>query len=311
MQDDESLKYDTANYLARADLVAADWIRLIVYDSHWNAGETDAYVLAAAAAKAHGKRVMVSLAFWHSHPTPAEARVFAERVYARMAPVVDAWSPMNEPNWPGMAPHMNVQCVETSSPSAMATRKSGRRIRGWKKVRRGRGTHQRHVKRRHRRKVIRFTRAHTRKQQRRAQWKRASHRAWPKAIYVTSMQARRECTAEAMGVAYGRVWDRVAPVLAQGGALMVGGDLCPARCRSSWTRGCATGCPPSARTSSATITTRRPRPASSSPTPDPADWCRGSLSGASADTEDGATTPRPTNGCQRFTRSTGRVLRSR
>src|SRR6476659_6444912 len=96
MESDQALKYDTAAYLARTDGVGATWMRLTVGSGHWPT-EADAYVNAAAAAQADGKRVLVTLMSWQQYPTPEEWAAFAQQVVARMGPYVDAWSPLNEP----------------------------------------------------------------------------------------------------------------------------------------------------------------------------------------------------------------------
>lgn len=43
VQDDKAMKYATANYLERATAADASWVRLMVPDVRWHAGEADAY----------------------------------------------------------------------------------------------------------------------------------------------------------------------------------------------------------------------------------------------------------------------------
>ncbi len=107
MESDEALKHDTAAYLARTDGVGATWMRLTVGSGRWLT-ESDTYVNAAAAAQADGKRVLVTLMSWQQYPTPEAWAAFAQQVVARMAPYVDAWSPLNEPNHWAMAPVQTV-----------------------------------------------------------------------------------------------------------------------------------------------------------------------------------------------------------
>jgi hypothetical protein len=100
--------------------------------------------------------------------------------------------------------------------------------RRWKRVRRGRGKYVRHVKVRASRKVVRYRKARTRREQRRARWVRTRH-APLKSVYVTTTQARRECSAERFGAAYRKLWDAVAPVIQRydPDARLVVADLAP------------------------------------------------------------------------------------
>lgn len=100
IQDDGQMLFSapTADaYLQRADTVHARWIRIMVTENVWN-NERPQLMVALTNAKAHHKRVMVSLLAWQSNPTPDQWRAFALEVAPAIAPYVDAWSPLNEPN---------------------------------------------------------------------------------------------------------------------------------------------------------------------------------------------------------------------
>lgn len=127
VQDDESLKQDPSAYLARADAMGADRIRLTVPDNRWE-HEADSYIQAARAAHEDGKSVTVSLMAWRSTPTPRQWRAYTLEVVRHMAPYVDVWSPMNEPNFDLMAPYSpNVHGPHDLSDSA---REREMRLRG-------------------------------------------------------------------------------------------------------------------------------------------------------------------------------------
>lgn len=103
LQDDTALKYDTDAMLARANVIGATDVRIMVPDNRWPA-ERDAIITAAWRAKLAGKHVTAALVAWQSRPTPRQWRRFAQQVVPVMAPVVDAWAPWNEPNHDKFAP---------------------------------------------------------------------------------------------------------------------------------------------------------------------------------------------------------------
>lgn len=234
MQDDAAMTYqDPATYLARVDGVKAGWLRLSVTAGHWRGGQADAYVAAAAAARADGKKVFVSLLSWRDYPTPAEWRAYAEQVVARMAPYVDAWSVMNEPNWPGMSAATATKCVigpvTTTTPMTTRVRRGVRIEHRFHHVRPGRGRWLRRVTHRRHHRHVHFTRAHG-KQRRHAAWRRTTRRVKlyrRNIVYNSTTSDQETCSAEVYGVAYRKLWDAVAPVLAATGGKLIVGDLCP------------------------------------------------------------------------------------
>lgn len=220
----------TAAFLQRADDVSAPWVRIMVPDSRWNGGQAVEYVRAAERAHAAGKRVMVSLLAYNSHPTPDQWRSFAEQVTPRLAPYADAWSPMNEPNWPTLSPAVQESCVVAVADSSTPVSSGGRVIvqRRWKHVRRG--THWRHHHRKGGRWIYHRVKRHG-KQHRRGHWRKVNVRRIvpPTVSVVANHQEWTECKAESVGRAYRRVWDATAPVIraSDPGATLVVGDLCP------------------------------------------------------------------------------------
>lgn len=101
-QDDETLKYQPDVALARADATGAGTVRIMVPANRW--AEIDTYVAAAARAKATGHRVIASLMSWRQYPTPAGWAFYATGAVTKLAPYVDGWSVMNEPNMDDMRP---------------------------------------------------------------------------------------------------------------------------------------------------------------------------------------------------------------
>lgn len=185
--------------VARANDVDADWIRMMVPDNH----DLAPYVEAAKVAHDSGKHVLASMLAYRSAPTPASWAGYAQTVVSAMAPYVDAWSPMNEPNWPALAPATNVLCHSHVV-------KTAKRVFRYKRVRRGHG---RWIRRHHRWRKVRLKRGH---------YRRSAHR-------VIVRSTAQQCRDEAFGAAYRRVWDAVTPVIraADPTALLVAGDLAP------------------------------------------------------------------------------------
>jgi hypothetical protein len=229
MESDEALKHDPAGYLARADGAGATWMRLTVGSSRWLT-ESDAYVNAAAAAQADGKRVLVTLMSWQQYPTPAAWAAFARQVVARMAPYVDAWSPLNEPNHWAMAPAQTVTCrLDASARTSTSEVRDGVRIeRRWHRAPSGRWE-----------RIVEET--HGKRPNVVVSFRRAAGGGWapgplrhisllrPATIRVRTEWERHRCRAQADGVEYRELWDAVAPILAQDAdSRLVVGDLAPA-----------------------------------------------------------------------------------
>lgn len=237
IQDDDAFSqtgtFGTSALLDRADAIDAGWVRVMVVDTRWNAGQDGEYVRAVAEAKARGKRVMASLLAWRTQPTAAEWRAYTRRVVARMAPYVDAWSVMNEPNWPGMNAATGTACMLIPTPISTPIERTvdGVKVqRVWRHVRKGKGTHRR-VRRGHRRHYV-MVKARTRRAKHLANWKRVTRKRATHANhveYVTTNAEATACRAETFGEAYRRVYDVSAPII-QGldpDARIVVGDLCP------------------------------------------------------------------------------------
>jgi hypothetical protein len=229
MESDEALKHDTAGYLARADGAGATWMRLTVGSSRWLT-ESDAYVNAAAAAQADGKRVLVTLMSWQQYPTPEAWAAFARQVVARMAPYVDAWSPLNEPNHWAMAPTQTVTCrLDASARTSTSEVRDGVRIeRRWHRAPSGRWE-----------RIVEET--HGKRPNVVVSFRRAAGGGWgpgplrhisllrPATIRVRTEWERHRCRAQADGVEYRELGDAVAPTLAQDAdSRLVVGDLAPA-----------------------------------------------------------------------------------
>jgi hypothetical protein len=222
MQDDESMKRDAPAYMDRMDRAGATALRLMIPSNRWDA-EADAYVRAAAQAHADGKYVIVSLLSWYAFPSPSQWAAYARSAASRLAPYADAWSPMNEPNWPGMAARTSQVCEEVPEQRMSAvtlTRKASKR---WRKVGRKRGTHRRIVRSRAGRMVVKFRKSKS------GTWRKRRQAAKSTTTFVTTTEARRSCTAETYGRAYRGVWDAVAPVLRESdpSAALIAGDTAP------------------------------------------------------------------------------------
>lgn len=225
-QDDATAMYQPAAFAQRIEAVQPEWFRIMIPDNHWK-GEKGAYIAAVQAAKARGQKVFASLLAWQSHPTAEQWKAYASEVYGELGAYVDAWAPMNEPNWPGMTPYLGVNCVKVSDVSEQIAEDTMVVAGGWKQVRRGKGTHRRIVKRKHGHVVQRFKKARTRKAKRRARWIKIQPKTSSTTHIVRTTGERQVCTNEAAGRAYRKVYDAVAPILSQGGAKLVWGDLCP------------------------------------------------------------------------------------
>jgi hypothetical protein len=216
-------------YLKRVDRVGASWVRVMVPDTRWNAGQAHEYVRAVQQAHADGKRVMATLLAWETTPTPRQWEIYARDVVGQMAPYVDAWSPMNEPNLGLMRAASPIHCEVVTGGQVTPVEKTVQRIaraqRRWGRVRRGRGTHLR-------RKHGGFRRAHGKREQRRARWRRVTRRqrgSVRTTVLVGGPEERQDCRIAAWGVAYRAVYDEVAAVIrrADPGAKLVVGDLAP------------------------------------------------------------------------------------
>lgn len=104
VQDDDAMIGSGAlAYLDRAQTLGASWIRLNVSDVRWNHERAGGYVEAARLAHERGLKVMVTLMAWKTRPTARKWEAYARQVAFYLAPYVDAWSPMNEPNIDPMA----------------------------------------------------------------------------------------------------------------------------------------------------------------------------------------------------------------
>lgn len=206
----------TTAYLRRADDLGASWVRLSVMDGLWNGGQADAYVAAARAAHDSGHRVIVSLLAWDTHPTAQEWAPFAKLVVARLAPYVDAWSPMNEPNQPNMAPATSRPCVPLSG------RKLKRvRVIRYRRVKRHHGHWRRVVRHRHHKRAVRY------KHVRHGHYRRVvKHVLKPKGRKATAFDW---CSPRVLGRAYRKVWNWTAPAIhtLDPSATLVTGDLEP------------------------------------------------------------------------------------
>jgi len=135
---------------ARCDQIAAlnsRWVRIMVMPTRW--ADTD-YLGVVKRCKADGLKVMVSLMFWQSHPSPAYIAAFAAVAARKLGPYVDAWSPMNEPNHRYFQPAYNPYCSGPVTKTTAARKVRFKRVRrgSWKRVRRHGEVRYRHVKHR-------------------------------------------------------------------------------------------------------------------------------------------------------------------
>lgn len=252
IQDDSSLVFEEGRVLDRAAQINAGWMRFTIIQPAW-ATQSDSYLRAVRAAKARGLRIMVSLMAWKDSPTPAAWGRFTRRVVSRLAAYVDAWSLMNEPNWPGLGPAIRRVC-QTVPAGAIATvnRWVNRRIVHRKRVRRGhwkrvvkhRRRHGRHhgrrrvvryrhvkhgryrrvVRHRHGRRIVRFKRTRG--------WRiirHVKHRRELARVSVHVAHQRQVCGRESYGAAYRRLYDACAPIVRalDPGAKIVAGDVAP------------------------------------------------------------------------------------
>jgi hypothetical protein len=221
-QDDEMFKFNPDAAWSRAEGVDATWIRIMVPDSHWK-WESDMYVRIAREAKAREMNVMATLMAWQSQPTVAQWQAYSKSVYAKLGPYVDAWSPMNEPNHPKFMPKVDTTCVIHNSTTSTPRQHLIPGMKYWKRVGSGKGTHKRVIKHKKHKRVIKYKRA----KGKRAKWKRIVTQDVMNIEYVTTVRQENKCTTENMAKQYRKVYDATAPVLAQGGAKVIVGDLCP------------------------------------------------------------------------------------
>jgi hypothetical protein len=182
----------------------------------------------------------VALLAYRTHPTGLEWARFTRRVAGRLSPYVDAWSPMNEPQWPSLSPASVTTCAIRAGASnslVTSTVRDGYRLeRHWRKVRRGHGKYLRRVRykrvKHHRVKAVSYVRARSRAQRRAANWTARITRiplSRNVAVPVSTPWEQSQCESEALGIAYRRVWDATAPVLRDEdpSARLIVGDLSP------------------------------------------------------------------------------------
>lgn len=219
--------------LDRTAAVHGDTVRLMVPDSHWRTGESDRYVACARVAKERGFTVFASLLAWNTYPTPAEWAAYANEVVGRMAPYVDAWSVMNEPNWPGMSPHTDTSCKLIPTAQSSVSSNGTPIVRYWKKVKHG--THKRIAKRvgrkHHRHWAYTFKRV-----KHGGRYKRAVRKGKPGVTVVSTVAAHHDCYVASYAVAYADVYNATAPVIKSldPDAKIVAGDLAPGADMAAW-----------------------------------------------------------------------------
>jgi hypothetical protein len=116
LQDDESLKYNTAKFLARARKLRAKTIRVMIPYNRWygdsvHPPEATTIVNSICAAKDDGKRVIATLLAMDWNPTVRQwvnySRVVLQSIPSRC---VDSWSVMNEPNHDRFGPAIPGGC---------------------------------------------------------------------------------------------------------------------------------------------------------------------------------------------------------
>lgn len=216
----------TSLELARADTIHARSVRLSVSDGRWPYNASD-YLRAARAAHDRGLQVLVTLTAWQTHPTAAQWQTFTANVVSQLAPYVDAWSPMNEPNIEEFRADQSTLCHIVA-----ATHRSRVAVPSWDT-------------RRHRR-VVRYVRSrHGHWKRRHHRWFHVKHGHYRRVVKHQTRRARRikvtryewrtqtthwlDCHHQSRGEAYGAVYRAVSPIIRRldPTALLVAGDLAP------------------------------------------------------------------------------------
>lgn len=189
-------------------------MRLMVQEDKWSY-MSDAYLSAVRAAKSHGLFVMVSMYRWRGltgseRPgvTPSEWASFTRVAAAKLAPYVDAWSVMNEPNHPAFAPAVSTSACTLVQGTHIDTRtvilpNGMLKIVRYKFAKRGQWRHGRRWHKRHR--YVRAAKHWHGQRYKRIVRKVAQAKSTT--IQVSTPYAYSQCSSTALGAAYRAVYD--------------------------------------------------------------------------------------------------------